>query len=285
MTSDRFRPSVPQVTVMGPSDEAPRNEQEAANDSSPPTSPVPLSRVQASSDEEHEAFPSSALSRLLGGSLRPAPPAAEFHSLHPHVRALTAADVESCVALEEAAFPPEKRCSREKFNYRLSKCGELSLGIFSTAEPSSEVANAATAASATPADSARPQAREVLLAHVVATKSHELLVTDKSMGVPESWPSASTTSNDTGHQELGRTLALHSVAVLPAYQGKGLGSVLVRAYLQRMGDAALADRVVILCLPEKIKWYEKFGFENKGKSEATFGGGGWTAMTYDFPPK
>ena len=35
-------------------------------------------------------------------------------NLHPYVQTLTVADVESCVALENAAFPEHERCSREK---------------------------------------------------------------------------------------------------------------------------------------------------------------------------
>lgn len=37
---------------------------------------------------------------------------------HPNIRPLTIADLESCVALEDAAFAdPEHRCTREKVNY------------------------------------------------------------------------------------------------------------------------------------------------------------------------
>lgn len=35
-------------------------------------------------------------------------------NLHPYVQTLTVADVESCVALENAAFPEHERCSRDK---------------------------------------------------------------------------------------------------------------------------------------------------------------------------
>lgn len=36
------------------------------------------------------------------------------NDLHPYVQALSLADLESCVALENAAFPEAERCSREK---------------------------------------------------------------------------------------------------------------------------------------------------------------------------
>lgn len=35
-------------------------------------------------------------------------------NLHPHVQTLSISDLEACVALENAAFPEDLRCSREK---------------------------------------------------------------------------------------------------------------------------------------------------------------------------
>jgi len=35
-------------------------------------------------------------------------------NLHPYTRPLTISDLESCIALEDAAFPENERCSREK---------------------------------------------------------------------------------------------------------------------------------------------------------------------------
>lgn len=37
-----------------------------------------------------------------------------MHELHPYVQTLALADLDSCVSLEEAAFPIEERASREK---------------------------------------------------------------------------------------------------------------------------------------------------------------------------
>lgn len=37
-----------------------------------------------------------------------------MNDLNPYVQTLSLADLESCVALENAAFPEEERCSREK---------------------------------------------------------------------------------------------------------------------------------------------------------------------------
>jgi hypothetical protein len=39
---------------------------------------------------------------------------AKRDNIHPYTQTLTLSDVESCVILEDAAFPPQERASREK---------------------------------------------------------------------------------------------------------------------------------------------------------------------------
>ena len=46
------------------------------------------------------------------------------------IRPLTIQDIDQCVELEAKGFPPEERCSREKFNYRLTVAPELCAGLF-----------------------------------------------------------------------------------------------------------------------------------------------------------
>jgi hypothetical protein len=41
-------------------------------------------------------------------------------NLHPYTQTLTLSDVESCVILEEAAFPPQERATREKVSQPFS---------------------------------------------------------------------------------------------------------------------------------------------------------------------
>lgn len=49
---------------------------------------------------------------------------------HAYIRPLRAEDLDQCLALETAGFPPEHRASKEKLAYRLRVCPELSSGIF-----------------------------------------------------------------------------------------------------------------------------------------------------------
>lgn len=122
------------------------------------------------------------------------------------------------------------------------------------------------------------------MAQILATKTSNTLVSDEDMMLP--LPDQSSVNKappeagvpHRGHNEAGRTLAVHSLAVLPAYQRVGLGTTLMKAYVQRMLEGEVADRISILTYDELIGFYEKLGFENKGKSKTEYGGGNWTNM-------
>ncbi|MCJ1314726.1 hypothetical protein MMC15_000038 [Xylographa vitiligo] len=214
----------------------------------------------------------------------------EKNKLHPYVQLLSISDLEACVALEAATFPEHERCSREKFIYRLTTCPTLSLGLFSSTTTLPTPATQAAFDAARPPDSSTPSHRAVLLGHVISTLTDAPAVTDASMEIPKDFPphpehlpTTSPSSTDSveilGHRPLGRTIAIHSVCVLPTHQNLGLGKTLLKAYMQRMESSGIADRIALLAHPELVGWYVgKFGFEERGESKATFGGGGWREM-------
>ncbi|KAI9720173.1 MAG: hypothetical protein M1812_002991 [Candelaria pacifica] len=205
----------------------------------------------------------------------------ERHSWHPYIQTLTESDVESCVNLENATFPEQERCSREKFIYRLAKCAELSLGIFSTAVPGSSLNEASTSTSSHATDTTKSDHKRVLLGHLVATKCRFRTVDDDSMALPPNWETGAEPKH-LGHQDEARTLAVQSLAVLPNYQGRGLGTILMNSYIQRMSDAGIADRIALLTHDQLIPFYESCGLKLLGKSKAQFGGGGWYDMVLEF---
>lgn len=134
-----------------------------------------------------------------------------------------------------------------QFKYRLTKCGELSLGIFCTATPESNLP-AETLATGKPVETCRKnKARSVLLAHVVATKTKDGSATDESMNFPRDWETKKSEDNtQIGHREEGRTICVHSLAVLPAFQKSGIGRTLMMAYMQQMNGAGIADRLALV---------------------------------------
>jgi len=264
------------------------------NQASPPTLSESPNRISGpSSPEPSRAFtivPPDQVYAFSRGSGR----------LHPYVRPLTVSDLESCCALENAAFVnEEERASWEKFQYRLTKCGELCLGIFCTVdkEKESDIKHKyATFDTAKLVETDRRNgAVSVMLGHVVSSKTSSLTCTDDSMNFPSDWQAASLASTKIGflkgesevegagkigHEEHGRTIVLHSVAIAPGFQGRGLGGVLMKSYVAQMSGAGVADRLVLLAHAEKVEWYEKLGFVNKGPSAVQFGGGNWIDMEY-----
>lgn len=198
--------------------------------------------------------------------------------LHPYTQSLNLSDVDSCTRVEEEAFPPHERATREKFEYRLKTCSSLSLGIFTSATSPS----IPTAATANPVYTGAPARKAVLLGHLIGTKTTNPTVTDHDMALPDPTRTSSR-SNDSesprvGHKEDGRTICIHSLAILPEYQRRGLGGTLLEAYLQRMENQGVADRAALIAHEEMIPFYERYGFVNHGQSQCQFGGGGWFDM-------
>ena len=103
--------------------------------------------------------------------------------------------------------------------------------------------------------------------------------------MPANWKEQRSTVENgetIGHDEYSRTIALHSLAVLPEHQGKQVGSTLLKSYIQRIREAGIADRIVIIAHDNLIPFYEGFGFENRGPSECKHGGGGWYDLVRTF---
>ncbi|KAL2258509.1 hypothetical protein VTK26DRAFT_8163 [Humicola hyalothermophila] len=262
----------------------------------------------------------------------------------PNIRPLTISDLDACIALENAAFTnPEHRASPEKFEYRLTVCPELSLGVFLTVVPppppkddpssSSGCHHPAAALSAIetfpharPVETDRADgAVSVLLAHIVATRCRGDVISDADMAVPKGWRLRKSrwkgrktgdgegggggdggeekekekrkigdgegegkvkdeeVKEDAGHCEGGRTVGLHSLAVLPRLQRCGIGQMVMRAYLDQMKNSGLVERVALICRDHLVSYYERSGFTHVGESKAQFGGGGWHDMVYDLP--
>ncbi|KKK13741.1 hypothetical protein ARAM_001675 [Aspergillus rambellii] len=192
----------------------------------------------------------------------------KLDDLHPFVQVLTESNVDDCILVEEA-FPEHERCTREKFTYRLGRCPELCLGLFTLPI----------------IDEGEPKPRPTLVGHIIATRTSTPHVTDKSMELPANWKTERLTVVDgqtVGHDEYGSTIAIHSLAVLREHQGKQVGSTLMKAYIQRIREAMIADRIVLIAHDHLVPYYESFGFENRGLSKCQFGGGGWTDMVLEF---
>lgn len=266
------------------------------------------------SDEEMGGMGASALANAspisgLGsgmGLMRPRGATAdtlkkEVRDLHPYATMLGPRDAASCIQLENAVFPESQAASPDKVRYRIGTCGELSLGLFSSVGADGraggeDVVHSPTVETANRVESAFEGRRGVLLGAIIATKTRNFVIKDEDMMLPRGYSTdeegvknAEDVLEDMkdeqivrGHDEAGRTIALHSLAVVPEYQKLGLGTILMKSYVQRIMEADVADRIAILTYQRLIPYYAKLGFENKGQSDATYGGGNWINMVLEF---
>ncbi|KFA54542.1 hypothetical protein S40293_08063 [Stachybotrys chartarum IBT 40293] len=166
-------------------------------------------------------------------------------SLSTYIRQLTIQDLEECHSVEAAAFPPAEAATWEKI---------------------------ATSTSA----------GDQLLAHIIATRSGNSTVKDEDMAYPQDWRSSSTVDQSIGHQPGGRTITLHSLAVLPRRQRSGLGKALMTAYIKHFQSSGTVDRISILTYERLVPYYKGLGFKHLGRSESEYAGIAWHDLTYYF---
>jgi len=102
------------------------------------------------------------------------------------------------------------------------------------------------------------------------------------MDFPQDWASNYQLAPKTGHNEDGQTVCLHSLCVHPDFQRLGLAQILLKAYVQRIRDSAVANRIALIARARLVGFYEKFGFKNVGPSPCQYGGGNWVDMVLDF---
>lgn len=81
------------------------------------------------------------------------------------------------------------------------------------------------------------------------------------------------------HDTNGKNIMLLGLDVLPQYRGQGLARALVGQYLQREYHNN-RHLLLLTCLESKVSMYEKFGFQNLGMADSTWGGEAWHEMYY-----
>ncbi|KAF9773942.1 hypothetical protein IL306_008155 [Fusarium sp. DS 682] len=188
-----------------------------------------------------------------------------------YARQLNINDLERSLAVETAAFPPAEAATREKIEYRLTVCPEICIGLFLRAST--------TLLSPIPQDipfvEESTSNDDVLLAHVISTKSTNKPVRDEDMDYPRNWKDEPQGDYDVGHKKNGRTIALHALAVAPDYQRAGLGKAIMRTYIERMNMEDAGDRISILTYDRLVPYYQKLGFDHYGKSQSEYAGVAW----------
>ena len=76
------------------------------------------------------------------------------------------------------------------------------------------------------------------------------------------------------HNPDGKNILLLGLDVLPEYRNMGLATELVRNYRKREQKKG-RSMLLLTCLAEKVKMYEKMGFTDLGISASVWGGEEW----------
>lgn len=152
------------------------------------------------------------------------------------------------------------------------------MGLFTTVQPKDTNTKFPTYRFARETEAGSPR-KTVLVAHILATLSNNVTVQDEDMALPTGWDTITPdTTKGIGHKMGGRSVVIHALAVLPDLQGSQVGTTLLKTFIQIMKDSQNVDRVCLITWEKLTPWYERFGFENHGLSNATFGGEKWYDM-------
>ena len=155
-------------------------------------------------------------------------------------RTINPEESEAAAAVEAACFPPNEACTLENMKKRISKASDLFL--VAVDKTSGKIAG---------------------FINGIATDEYDLR--DEFFTEPEY------------HDPDGKNIMILSVAVHPDYQKQGLARELIFNYCRREQERG-RNRLILTCLPSKVKMYSKFGFRDLGESASNWGGDKWHEM-------
>ncbi|WQF84181.1 Putative GNAT domain, acyl-CoA N-acyltransferase [Colletotrichum destructivum] len=201
-----------------------------------------------------------------------------------YIRPLSVRDLDQCVTVESAAFPPAEAATREKIEYRLTVCPSICLGLFVRGATGNLEGTRQQGSIPVLADVPEGSKNDRLIAHTISTQSTSPVVKDEDMAVPVTWKTIPLATYQVGHNPDGRTIALHSLAVSPPFQRLGYGKKLMAVYIEEMRRTVQADRISILTYDRLVPYYQALGFTHLGKSQSEYAGVAWHDLAYEFCP-
>ncbi len=234
---------------------------------------------------------------------------------HLCIRPLTIYDLAQVEKLEQNAFDDAERADKEKLEYRLTVCPELSSGLFirefedissealehqkhkaeaelngnklkkektvgiheDEDEDSDEESEDEEFILPPPRSTVK---KETLIGHVIGTKIYDSRITERSMAIPkltkDDLPDPSVPGNNkVGHVEGSRVIGVHSVVIDQHYRGLKLGSLLLKDYLQKMNQQCVADKVVLIAKQKLVPFYKSVEFVDDGISDCKYADVEW----------
>ena len=82
-----------------------------------------------------------------------------------------------------------------------------------------------------------------------------------------------------GHDPDGSNIVIFSLSVLPQYRKQGIGSQLLRTFVQQARDMG-KSKIMLLCKDDFVGYYTRHGFEDGGLSQSSHGGAQWHVMQH-----
>lgn len=155
------------------------------------------------------------------------------------IRAATANDLEKVIYIESICFPATEAATPKSLKERLAAFKHS----FLVAEHNGEV---------------------IGLINGCVTKQHKL--TDELYASVEL------------HDDSAPCQMIFGLAVHPQYQNQGIAGMLMQEFIAK-ARVRNKERVVLTCKKERLKFYEKFGYQDEGESTSTHGGVVWHDMT------
>ena len=138
------------------------------------------------------------------------------------LRRLSAEELHSALALEQASYPEDEAASEEALRYRQANAPEHFRGAFRQSAAGD---------------------RPTLVGFVVGTRCIEDGLSEESMSTHVASPEA-------------KTLCVHSVVVNAEHRRRGIGRWMLRAYIEAEVASTNASRVYLMCKQHLVKFYE-----------------------------
>lgn len=156
-------------------------------------------------------------------------------------RTIRPEEADRAVIIEQICFPPNEACSEKHMKERIAKAPELFL--VAVDKETGKIAG---------------------FLNGLSTKENSFrdeYFTDADLYDPE-----------------GTNVMLLGLDVLPEYRGQGLAREIVRRYSMRERENG-REKLILTCLDSKVEMYKKFGFQDDGIANSTWGGEEWHEMS------
>ena len=155
-----------------------------------------------------------------------------------NIRHVRPTDLNDCFAVEISCFPPEEAATRETIRLRIETFPQG----FLVAEVNERVVGMLNSGATDQDDISDEELKQLI-----------------------------------GHDPNGKNLVVFALAVLPAFQRRGIASQLMRRFVEE-ARVHKRETILLLCKQHLIPYYERLGFEHVGLSKSRHGGVEWHEM-------